>query len=64
MWGAIAGRVAVGLIFGLPGYRLHGVLRYASIPAIFLALAAWVDYRRALRIDSAEGSSNLSDLEI
>jgi len=64
MWGAIAGRLAVGLIFGLPGYRLHGVLRYAPIPAILLALAAWVDYRRALRIDSVRGNSNLSDSEV
>jgi len=64
MWGAIVGRIAIGLIFGLPGYRLHGVLRYAAIPAIFLALAAWVDYRRALRFDSLESNSNLPDSEV
>jgi len=57
MWGAIAGRIAIGLLFGVPGYRLHGVWRYAPIPAIFLALAAWLDYRRALHLDSLASNS-------
>jgi hypothetical protein len=64
MWGAIACRIAVGLLFGLPGYRLHGVLNYAPIPAIFLALAAWLDYRNALRLDRLASNSKLPDSEV
>jgi hypothetical protein len=59
-WGAIAIRVLVGLLFGLPGYRLQGALRYSAIPALCLALAAWADYRRALRLDRPDGSSEVS----
>jgi len=61
MWGAIIGRIAVGLLFGVQGYRLHGVWRYAPIPAIFLALAAWLDYRKALHLDSLASNSLASD---